>query len=177
MMVRRCRECGEEFQPHVAVCSDCGGALGDHDPEAGEARPAAAADGGPELAGVKLAVVAAQIESAAAQRGARHLQQAGIPFRLDVAGARTFTMKVAAGQAAQAAALLQKARVIARPDEDGPAVAEAGGPCPACQAQVPPGSAECPDCGLAFASEAAPCAKCGALLDDPWGSCPRCGQE
>ena len=38
--IRRCPECGEEFQPHVVDCSDCGTPLvsafeGDGAPEAG----------------------------------------------------------------------------------------------------------------------------------------------
>ena len=121
--------------------------------------------------------MAAQIDAAAAERAGRRLQEAAIPFRLDVAYGRTFTLKVAPAQAAEASALLQKARVISRVDDEGPAVAEAGGPCPACQAPVPPGSSECPDCGLGLAQEAEACPRCGAELDMPGEPCARCAPE
>ena len=178
MIIRRCRECGEEFRPGVAMCSDCGGTLEDYDPEAAAAAPPGASDAGDALAGLKLATVASQIDAAAAERAGRRLREAAIPFRLDVAYGRTFTLKVAPAQAAEASALLQKAHVIPRFDAEGPAVAEVGGPCPACQAPVPPGSTECPDCGLSLGGpEADTCPKCGAELDTPGEPCARCAPE
>ena len=47
-----------------------------------------------------------------------------------------------------AIALLAKQGVLPEQADPGGAVAAEGGPCPACGAQVAPGSLECPDCGL-----------------------------
>jgi hypothetical protein len=58
--------------------------------------------------------------------------------------------------------------------EDQPAVAETGGPCPACGDPVASGSSECASCGLSLSSEAAVCDQCGAELVPPWEPCKRC---
>jgi len=181
MVVRRCRNCGEEFEPHVTVCSDCGGPLEDHDPDAPAAAPLAAPPAPVDRRGavgtaVKVEILASLMSSEEAERCADVLARNGLPYYLDVNRGSTFRLSVPLDRAGEAARLLQDAGAIPRMAET-PAVAVAGGPCPACGAQVDAGARECPDCGLSLGQEAPTCAKCGTELDAPWAACPRCGSD
>jgi len=180
MIVRRCRNCGEEFQPHVSVCSDCGGPLEDHDPDVAappvEDPPAPVDRRGAVGTAVKVEMLGSLMSSEEAEACADVLARNGLPYYLDVNRDRTFRLSVPLDHAEAAARLLQDAGAIPR-RADTPAVAVEGGPCPACGAHVDAGSRECPDCGLSLGQEAPTCAKCGTELDAPWTTCPRCGGE
>jgi len=178
MMVRYCRRCDTEFQPHIVRCSDCGGELEDRDPESDaavaehDALDPAAAEA--DTAAGEFVAVATDLTSEKAERVARRLGDAGIPFRVGAHG-YGFTLAVREQDKAAARPILLRARAIPRePQADQPAVAESGGPCPACGDPVAAGAKECPGCGLSLSSEAAVCDRCGAELADPWRPCPRC---
>jgi double zinc ribbon protein len=178
VMIRYCRHCDTEFQPHVVRCSDCGGELEDRHPdELGDDPPPApdvATSGEGETAEGEFVTVARDLSPGKAELVARKLAAAAIPFRV---GALGYGLRVAVREADQGAArtILLRARAIPR-DEPGdqPAVAETGGPCPACGEPVSAGAHECPGCGLSLGSEAVLCDRCGAELDPPWEPCPRC---
>jgi hypothetical protein len=176
MMVRYCRSCDTEFQPHVVRCSDCGGELEDAWPDEGDS-PAVAAPPGADEIPAEYVVVARDITPRMAARAGRRLTAAGIPFRLAAPTHYGFHLGVPTEQAAAATVVLEKARAIPRqPSPDDPAVGETGGPCPACGAIVTPGAAECPDCGLGIGTvqEAPTCPTCGRELPSPASRCHAC---
>ena len=172
MMVRYCRSCDTEFQPHVVRCSDCGGELEDQDPDA-------IADGPPvpvteEAADDEFLTLATGVSMGKAEVVARKLGEAGIRFRVGASGF-SFSFSVRAQDQAATRQILLRARAIPlEPLQDQPAVAETGGPCPACGDPVAAGTSECPSCGLSLSSEAAVCDQCGAELVPPWEPCRQC---
>ena len=148
MHVRVCRDCGEEYRPEILVCADCGGALEDRFEEA-----KAAADTPPEpppLSGprrtIHSATTAAEIEPLARLLGA-----AGIPF--EVRGAiNAFDLVVQEVDLDRAIPALSA--LLPPPEAENAFVPESGyARCPACQADLPPGTLACPDCGLVVGSE------------------------
>jgi len=174
MTVRYCRRCDTEFQPHIVRCSDCGGELEDQYPES------ATVDSHPQVqeatADGEFVTVATDLSAGKAELVARRLGDAGIPFRV---GARGYAFVLAVRKEDRPAAqpILLRARAIPReslPDE--PAVAETGGPCPACAEPVAAGSQECSSCGLSLGSEAVLCDQCGAELVPPWEPCRQCSR-
>jgi ribosomal protein L40E len=172
MMVRYCRRCDAEFQPHIVRCIDCGGELEDQDPEAAtddsQAQvPEEAADG-------EFVTVATDLSAGKAELVARRLGLAGIQFRI---AALRYGLDITVREEDRPAArqILLRARAIPRESlQDQPAVAETGGPCPACGEAVAAGSLECSSCGLSLGSEAAVCEECGAELVPPSEPCKRC---
>jgi hypothetical protein len=172
MMVRYCPRCDTEFQPHIVRCSDCGGELEDQYPDA-------AADESPvqvqaETEDAEFVTVATDLSSGKAELVARSLGRAGIPFRVGARGIR-FVLAVRKQDQPATRPILLRARAISRESLlDQPAVAETGGPCPACGDPVASGSKECASCGLSLSSEAAVCDRCGAELVPPWAPCKRC---
>ena len=172
MMVRYCPRCDTEFQPHIVRCSDCGGELEDQYPEAatGDSQaqvPEDATDG-------EFVTVATDLSAGKAELVARRLGLAGIPFRV---AALRYGLDIAVREEDRPAArqILLRARAIPRESlQDQPAVAETGGPCPACGEPVAAGSLECSSCGLSLGSEAAVCEQCGAELVPPSEPCKRC---
>jgi uncharacterized protein with PIN domain len=175
MMVRYCRSCDTEFQPHVVRCSDCGGELEDQYPDAvTDADPAPIPE---QAADDEFVTVATDLSAGKAEVVARKLGEAGIRFRV---GARGYAFVLAVREQDQPATrqILLRARAIPlEPLRDQPAVAETGGPCPACGDPVARGSSECPGCGLSLSSEAAACDRCGADLDPPWEPCRQCARH
>ena len=172
MMVRYCQRCDTEFQPHVVRCSDCGGELEDQDPDAATVDNQAKVQG--ETAGGEFVTVATGLSAGKAERAARRLGVAGIQFRVGTQG-YGFFLGVRKEDEPAARPILLRARAIPmEPLQDQPAVAETGGPCPACGDPVAAGSRECSSCGLSLSSEAAVCDQCGAELDPPWAPCRQC---
>ena len=179
VMIRYCPRCLTEFQPQIAVCSDCGQPLEDAWPEAEDPRAGGAPAPPPEPPPPgDYVVMVRNIGSSAAERAGRHLGAAGIPFRLEVRGYSDVHLSVRVEEADAAAVILQKARVLPRQTAaDEPAVGEVGGPCPACGAAVAPGAMECPDCGLCVGVEETLCPRCGSTMDPPWAPCPQCAER
>jgi hypothetical protein len=172
MTVRYCPRCDTEFQPHIVRCSDCGGELEDQYPESAMVKSDAEVQ--EETADGKFMTVVTELSAGKAELVARRLARAGIQFRVT---AVRYGLGIAVREEDQPAArqILLRARVI--PGEsfpDQPAVAETGGPCPACGEPVAAGSQDCSSCGLSLASDAVLCDQCGAELDPPWEPCKRC---
>ena len=171
-MVRYCRRCDTEFQPHVARCSDCGGELEDQHPDVTVDGPAPVQE--EATADATFVTVATDLSASKAERVARKLGGAGIQFRI---GARGYHFVLAVPEDDQAAArlILLRARAIPRePVQDQPAVGETGGPCPACSDFVAGGSTECPGCGLNLGAETEVCEKCGGEVVPPGEPCKQC---
>jgi hypothetical protein len=177
--VRYCVDCDEEYQPHVACCSDCGAVLQDKlasdEPEA-EPEP-----DGPEETAIpreKYDTIAQNLPPATAEAVAPYLAAAGVTFRVE---ARHYGLSISVkpDDVAAAVAVLEGEGVLPRqPDPSQPAVAAEGGPCPACGTTISPGTDECPDCGLAVGGAARVCQRCGAELAPSFETCPDCaGRE
>jgi len=171
-MIRYCPHCDTEFQPHVVRCSDGGGELEDQYPEYDKGDDQAQVQ--EETADVEFVTVATDLSAGKAELVARRLGEAGIQFRVGARG-YAFVLAVKEQDVPATRQILLRARAIPRnPPEDQPAIAETGGPCPACGDPVVAGSKECSSCGLSLGSEAAVCERCGAELDPPWEPCKRC---
>jgi len=80
MIVRYCRRCDEEFQPHIVRCSDCGGELEDRYPDSATVEDQARIEDG--AAESEFETVARDLSARKAELVARRLGDAGIPFRV-----------------------------------------------------------------------------------------------
>src|SRR5205809_7909224 len=103
-MVRYCRACDTEFQPHVILCSDCGAELVDRweseDDDAGETAPEPPPAQPPEPAEPQV-VVATDLLSQETARAARRLARAGVKFQVLTHGyTHTIQVPEAEGEAA-----------------------------------------------------------------------------
>lgn len=157
MHVRVCSECGEEFRPEIARCSDCGGALVDrHDDEGAGSTGATAFE-----AAVDTRPLAHAADVRDLVRLADGLRKAGIPSRItqgeasDQARSAGFDLGVRDGDRLAAMAVLEfvsgGVTVLDAPpateDERGEVV------CPACGTFVSEGVIECLECGLILGSD------------------------
>jgi uncharacterized protein with PIN domain len=167
---RVCRDCGEEFRPEIARCSDCGGELVDpNEKDPGQVVAAFPAGSGPpdeDLADFRPIFVGAQ--AALLVPLAEALKVEGIAFRLveelsdPERGTVTFGLLVREADRAQA--LLALGPLLGEEGDGGrlQAVethfAESGSysRCPACDSEVAATAAECPECGLVIAGGGAP---------------------
>lgn len=173
--IRRCPECGEEFQPHVVSCSDCGAPL-ENAFEAEE--PPADERGGLATVALDYVGLVSGLDTEAAAMSAERLRAAGIPFQLVSHSRRGLRLFVARDRVADAIAVLDAgSQVAATPDRAEGAVAVEGGPCPACGEGVAAGAVECPGCGLSLGGAAPSCSDCGAELVPGFDACAACGQE
>jgi hypothetical protein len=147
--VRRCPDCGEEFQPHVVNCSECGTLL--EDAIEGESPAGSAA---PEEDAAKYATLASDLDVDSTRAASEHLAEAGLRFRIVTTRARRgwLDLQVHEEDGVAASALLQREGILP-PRDDSPPVGADGGPCPACQTHVEPGTLECPECGLVLGGE------------------------
>jgi uncharacterized protein with PIN domain len=166
---RVCRDCGEEFRPEIARCSDCGGELVSADEsEPGETAPAAAAEPSvaEDLADFRPIFVGAQ--AALLVPLAEALKSEGVAFRLveEVSdperGTVTFGLLVREADRARAlealAPLLDDEGNTGRLQAVETHFAESGSysRCPACDSEVAASATECPECGLVIAGGGAP---------------------
>jgi hypothetical protein len=173
MHVRVCRDCGEEYQPTTATCSDCGGALvdrfldesGNWIPDAAEAAPATAPSSTPQdLRPVVRGALSDEIAALTTR-----LAQAGIPFVVG-GSAMGFDLLVADAQFDTARETL--APLLPPP----PAHDEAA--CPACGRALTAGTIECPECGLAIGEpESIQCVRCGGEMAPGEAACSRCAEN
>ncbi len=162
---RVCRDCGEEFRPEIARCSDCGGELvAAHENERGQVMIAAPAEGAPppeDLADFRPIFVGAQ--AALLVPLAEALKVEDIAFRLaeelsdPERGTVTFGLLVREADRARALSALAPLLGEEGSPERLQAVethfGESGGytRCPACDTEVALTAAECPECGLVIA--------------------------
>lgn len=149
--VRRCPDCGEEFQPHIVNCSECGTLL--EDGIEGQRSPGAdppAADQDDSA----YHTLATDLDAESARAAAEHLAAAGVRLRLVTSrsGRGWLDLEVHEEDARAGFEALAREGLLP-PADDSPPVAVDGGPCPACQTHVAPGTLECPECGLVLGGE------------------------
>jgi uncharacterized OB-fold protein len=167
---RVCRDCGEEFRPEIARCSDCGGELVSAiESESGQVVTAAPVEAVPsteDLADFRPIFVGAQ--AALLVPLAEALKGAEIAFRLaeEVVdpdrGTASFSLLVR--EADRVRALKALAPLLGEETGGGRLEAveshfeESGrySRCPACDTEVAVSAAECPECGLVIAGGGAP---------------------
>jgi hypothetical protein len=145
MHVRVCVDCGEEYRPEILVCADCGGALEDRFEE--ENAPARALPEPRPVSGPRRTVYSAT-DAAEIEPLARLLGEAGIPF--EVRGAiNAFDLIVQEAELERALLAVRHLLPIEDADTAGAFDPERGyARCPACDADLAPGSVACPECGL-----------------------------
>jgi uncharacterized protein with PIN domain len=166
---RVCLECGEEFRPEIARCSDCGGALSDvYEDESGPlvsppaslaAEPAPPPDA--DLADFRPIFVGGQAVLLVPL--AERLKAEQVDFRLaeEMAdperGTASFSLLVR--EADRARALLALAPLLGEETGEGRLhaveshFAQSGRyvRCPACDTEIAASANECPECGLVVA--------------------------
>jgi len=175
--LRYCPACGEEYQPHMTECLDCGTALQDKQDGAAMPEPPAPAMDSMEQSSLPAGdyhVIATGLSAQQADALVQRFVSAGIPVKVDPAG---YHLRLSARdeERAAAVALLESEGVLASvPDPSAPAVGAEGGPCPACGEPIRPGTLECGECGLQLGS-AASCPSCGGEVSPDDSTCPACG--
>lgn len=193
MNVRVCPDCGEEYQPTVVLCADCGAQLEDRvlDDDGNPIEPEAHHLGRQAAAPVERRVVFVTPKAAELVPLAEALREVGIEYHLaeqppSVEGASVHYALLVAEQDT-AATLRAVAHLLSAQDadaEDLHAVETRFDPdrgylaCPACGAEQPQGAVECGQCGLTLgASEegAAVCPRCARPLPEPGATCTSCG--
>jgi hypothetical protein len=148
--VRRCPECGEEFQPHIVDCSDCGVPL-----EHGiEGQPAVGGETGPAAHEGTYVLIPQIVGTQDVLDAGKELSGTAIRFRLVPSTRRRdgLALLVREEDAALADAFLREAGLLP-PLDDSPPVGEEGGPCPACGTHVAAGSLGCAECGLVLGGD------------------------
>lgn len=173
--IRYCPDCGEEYQPHMTHCIDCGSVLqerldGDSPVFVAPPEPEPA----PALPPGEYGRVAGDLSAQTVEPLVKLFVAAGIPVKVESIG---YGLCLSARQEDRPAvvAILEREGVIPKQsDEPAPVVAAAGGPCPACGTHISPGTFECLECGLLLG--AAACESCGEALSPADEACPSCGQ-
>jgi hypothetical protein len=176
MHVRVCPECGEEFRPEIARCSDCGAALVDRW-ETEDAVPLAAPPPSAPAVETEGTYVPIHFSERAADLEplAKRLGSAGVPFRVKAA-VRSFVLLAREEDHDRVASLL--ADLVGALPSIGDDYDPASGyrRCPACGHELGAGVAECPECGLGIGGEgeSVTCTECGSPRT-PGTACPTCG--
>jgi ribosomal protein L32 len=161
--VRVCRDCGEEYRPHVVRCADCGGELEDrHGGEGTEApAPARPDEAAAELLGYRALFMTPRAADLVPM--VERLREARLEHRLaeqpgtGEGAPPRYALLVRDGDAASALRVLADIVAPHEEAEDIHAIetrfdAEHGYlECPACGARTASGTVECPECGLGLA--------------------------
>lgn len=177
--IRYCRECREEYQPHMTQCLDCGGALAERlegEAPQHQVMPEAEAERETSLPpGEYRRVGDGGLSAQVVEPLVKGFAETGIPVKVESTG-YGLCLSVRDEDRAAVVAVLERQGVIPiQPDAAVPAVAAEGGPCPACGAHLKPGIVECPECGLLLG--AAACERCEAGLSPADEVCPVCGHS
>jgi len=173
--LRYCPDCGEEYQPHMTRCIECGAALRDllegEVPDVAAHRPVE-----PSLPPGDYRELIDGLAGSTAHRLVQLCASAGIPVK--VASARSgLGLSARAEERPAVLAILEKEGLVpGQPDPSEPVVAVDGGPCPACGTELRPGVETCTECGLQLGGPAG-CEACGADLSPTDHKCPSCGQS
>ena len=172
--LRYCPDCGEEYQPHMTHCIDCGTALQErlegHSPAY---EPPPEPEPAPALPPGEYGRVASDLSAQTVEPLVKLFVAAGIPVKVESAGYGLFLSARPEDRPA-VVAILEREGVIPKQSDETAVVAADGGPCPACGTHVSPGTFECPECGLLLGASA--CEKCGEALSPADETCPSCGQ-
>ena len=175
MHVRVCPECGEEFRPEIALCSDCGAALEDRweDESTGPPAPPPPAPA-TDVEGTYVPIHSSE-RAADLEPLAKRLGSAGVPFRVKAA-VRSFVLLAREEDHERVASLLADLVGAASPSADDFDPASGYLRCPACGHALGAGVVECPECGLGIGGEgeSATCGECGSPRP-PGAACPSCG--
>jgi predicted amidophosphoribosyltransferase len=173
LYIRYCPDCGEEYQPHMTQCVECGGALKDKldgaSPEHEEPR-----DVGPSLPPGDYRKVAHGLSAETVEPLVELFIGAGIPVKVESLAYGLCLSSRFEDRLAVMAILEREGVIPSQPDETTLVVATDGGPCPACGTSITPGTVECPECGLVLSG--AGCESCGAALSPTDDACPACGR-
>jgi hypothetical protein len=158
----------------MTLCLDCGSELKEK-PEGEAAYVAPPQEAEPPLPPGEYAVVTDGLSATAAESLVRLFVESGIPVKVGTIG-HGLCLSCRAEDRPAVVTILEREGVIpAQPDSGAPAVAAAGGPCPACSTHIGPGILQCPECGLQLGGTA--CDRCGAELPAGDEACPGCGRE
>jgi hypothetical protein len=171
--VRYCPDCGEEYQPHMTECLDCGTALkekldGAETPDLSgppEVEPE------PSLPPGDYQRVADGLTAQAVEPVVKLFVRERVPVKVESHG---YGLSLSARREDRAAvmAILEREGVIPR-QSDVPVVAADGGPCPACGTHIKPGTVECVECGLLLGAFC----ECGEALSPGDDVCAACGRR
>jgi hypothetical protein len=170
VIVKVCRDCGEEYRPEILRCADCGGELEARMEEEHGAWPVPTRRAEPREVDTRPPGDYRPIQwnayAAALTPLADRLMAAEIPFYLRprvVEGGAVGGYEIRVRQEERELALreLEALHREASPDSGGDALAAPAtqaGPagrtgCPACGATLSESAVECPDCGLALAGD------------------------
>jgi hypothetical protein len=171
--LRYCPDCGEEYQPHMTQCLDCGTAL--KEKLDGEKTPELNAPPEPEpvptLPPGDYAKVADGLTAQTVEPLVKLFVSEKLPVKVESHG---YGLSLSARREDRAAvvAILEREGVIPKHSDD-PAVAAEGGPCPACGTPIKPGTVECGECGLLLGAF---CEGCGEALSPTDDTCAACGR-
>lgn len=153
LVVKICRDCGEEYRPEILSCAECGGELeARYEEDRADWRTPAAASAVPDLRPPgDYQPIAWSTHAAELTPLADRLVEAGIPFYLRPrdtdAGAGAAGYEIRTRQEEREAALREiEALKPAAPVPDSPGAASPS--CPACGHGLGQAAVECPDCGL-----------------------------
>jgi hypothetical protein len=173
--VRYCPDCGEEYQPHMTQCIDCGSALLERlEHEAPQLRASSGAEENtPEnIPPGDYLTMADGLSAERAEAVVHLLVQAGIPVKVQAKGYGLCLSARMADRSAVVEILEREGAIPKQPEATAPVVGADGGPCPACGARIKPGAVECVDCGLRIGG--VECENCGAELSPADTMCPAC---
>jgi hypothetical protein len=173
--LRYCPDCGEEYQPHMTHCIDCGAALLER--LAGDApvyAPPTEPERAPALPAGEYGRVASDLSAQTVEPLVKLFVAAGIPVKVESVG---YGLSLSARQEDRPAvvAILEREGAIPKQSDETAVVTAEGGPCPACGTHISPGTFECAECGLLLG--ASECEKCGEALSPADEACPSCGQR
>jgi hypothetical protein len=171
--IRYCPDCGEEYQPHMTACLDCGTALqekldGAETPEL-DAPPEMVPE--PSLPPGDYLRVAHGLTAQAVEPVVRLFVAARIPVKVESIG-YGLTLSARSEDRPAVVEILEREGVIPR-QSDAPGVAADGGPCPACGTHINPGTVECLECGLLLGAFC----ECGEGLSPGDDVCAACGRR
>jgi hypothetical protein len=172
--LRYCPDCGEEYQPHMTQCIDCGTALKEK-LEGAETPPLNAPPEGealPSLPPGDYLRVADGLTAQAVEPVVRLFVAERIPVKVESSG-YGLILSARSEDRAAVVAILEREGVIPK-QSDAPAVAAEGGPCPACGTHIKPGTVECLECGLLLGAF---CESCGEGVSPSDDACAGCGRR
>ena len=171
--LRYCPDCGEEYQPHMTQCLDCGTVLkekldGAETPEL---------NAPPELES-ELGLPPGDYERVADGLTAQEVEpmvklfvSERLPVKVESHG-YGLSLSVRREDRPAVVAILEQEGVIPR-QSDAPTVSADGGPCPACGTHVKPGTVECIECGLLLGAFC----ECGEGVSPDEEVCAACGRR
>ena len=153
-------------------CSDCGALLRDVWEDEDATQPEAVEADYPSG---EYWPVAGRVSAREAEAIIGVLDAAAVPTKIEATRSSQLLISVRREDRDRAVSLLVEAG-LREPDggADVVAVGAEGGPCPACGAEVRPGTDECPVCSLVLGGDAPECEKCGTVLTAS-EACKECG--